>query len=96
MLDLSQDKVVVLGRDASGRAVAEFSGLGVNGPYSFRYYLTPCCGADATGVSYGTGVACRACYASLPEDFGGEPVGELVTVFGDGISLDAFRAGVAS
>lgn len=83
-------QTVVLGRDAAGRAVAEHSDTGVNGPYSFRYYLTPCCAADATGVSYGTGVACRACYKTLPEDFGGQP-GDPVTVFGDGLSLPQYR-----
>jgi hypothetical protein len=88
--------VVVLGREASGRVVAEQRDVGPKGPYAIRYYLTPCCAADATGVSYGTGVACRACYQTLPEDFGGNPQGELVTVFGDGVSLDEFRAGVAS
>lgn len=87
---------VVLGREASGRVVAEHRDVGRNGPYAIRYYLTPCCSADATGVSYGTGVACRACYGPLPEDFGGNPRGELVTVFGDGIGLDEYRSGVAS
>lgn len=90
------DSVTVLGREASGRVVAEIRGVGQKGPYSFQYYLTPCCAADATGVSYGTGVACRACYRELPEVFGGRPDGELVTVFGDGIGLEQFRAGVAS
>ena len=88
--------VVVLGREASGRTVAEYRDVGQYGPYAIRYYLTPCCAADATGVSYGTGVACRACYQSLPEDFGGTPQGELVSVFGDGIGLAEFRSGVAS
>lgn len=84
------DKVTVLGRDSAGRAIAELSSVGQYGPFSFRYYLTDCCAADATGVSYGTGVACRACYEPLPIDFGGEPEA-LATVFGDGISLDQYR-----
>jgi hypothetical protein len=85
------DKVTVLGRDGSGRAVAELSSVGQYGPFSFRYYLTDCCAADGTGVSYGTGVACRACYSVQPVELGGEP-GALVEVFGDGISLAQFRA----
>lgn len=67
----------VLGKDAAGRTIAEYTGIGVNGTYSFRYYQTPCCGADATGVSITAfnpaGVACRACYAPLPEVYGGLP-----------------------
>lgn len=86
---------VVLGREASGRVVAEYRDVGQYGPYAIRYYLTPCCAADATGVSYGTGVACRACYQPLPEDFGAQPRGELVTVFGDGIDLAQYRAGAS-
>lgn len=85
------DKVTVVGRDASGRAVAEFSGEGMNGPYTLQYYLTACCGADATGVSYGSHVACRACYRELPPDFGGQP-GPLAVVFGDGLTLAQYRA----
>lgn len=85
----------MVGRDASGRAVGEYaSDEGVNGPWSMRYYVTECCGCDGTGVTWGTGVACRGCYAELPVEFGGEP-GPVVTVFGDGISLEQFRKGVA-
>jgi len=82
------ERVVVLGRDFRGWAVGEYSGVGQYGPFSFRYYVTECCGADGKGVEHG--VACRACYRPLPIEFGGEP-GELETVFGDGISVERFR-----
>jgi hypothetical protein len=86
------DTVTVLGRNATGIAVAELRGQGVNGAYSFRYALSPCCAADATGVSYGTGIACRACYATLPAEFGTQVDGPLAVVFGDGVDLPTFRA----
>lgn len=82
----------VLGCTADNKIVAECSDVGQFGPYSFRFFLTPCCLADATGVSWGTGVACRACYAELPEVYGGLVDNfPLDTVFGDGIPLDAYR-----
>lgn len=84
------ETVTVLGRDAVA-VIAEFAGEGVNGAYSFRYRLTPCCGADATGVSWGTGIACRACYAELPAAYGLLP-GSLVEVFGDGLPVETWRA----
>ena len=44
---------------------------------SFLYYVTPCCGADATGVSVTDdnpgGVACRACYRPVDPRLGGNP-----------------------
>lgn len=50
-----------------------------DGSFSFDYYLTPCCGADATGVSVTpsnpAGVACRACYQAIDPRLGGLPGG---------------------
>lgn len=82
-------RVTVLGRTDQGLAVAEVVDVGQFGPYSIRFYLTPCCAADATGVSWGTGIACRACYAELDPTFGLMP-SSLSTVFGDGISVAQF------
>lgn len=63
-------------RDAVG-AIGRYSGVGVNGPYEFEFYLTPCCGADATGVSITAsnpaGVACRACYQPIDPALAGRP-----------------------
>lgn len=84
------DLTIVLGKNADGLTVAEHTGTGVNGTYSFRFYLTPCCGADATGVSWGSGIACRACYAELPLEYGLLP-GELAQVYGDGVPINQWR-----
>jgi len=63
-------------RDEVG-AIGRYSGVGVNGPYEFEFYLTPCCGADATGVcitaSNPAGVACRACYQPIDPALAGRP-----------------------
>lgn len=52
---------VIVGSDSIG-TIAENDGI--------RFYLTPCCQADVTGVcvtaSNPAGIACRACY--LPVD----------------------------
>ncbi len=55
--------VQILGADAEGKIVAESEG--------FRYYLTNCCFASATGS--GDGVVCRECHKPVSSEFGGEP-----------------------
>lgn len=55
--------VRIIGRDASGRQVAECEGM--------RYYVTECCGASAKGA--GDGVVCRACYQPVDDAYGGLP-----------------------
>ena len=68
--------VQILGADAEGRIVAESEG--------FRYYLTECCFASATGSA--DGVVCRECYGSVEASYGGtpdevtEPVRKMVAV----------------
>lgn len=90
--------VRVLGRDAVG-TVAESDGL--------RYYLTDCCGASAKGCDGYTGCrACHAevdpALGGIPDGaFVTDGPGStryvkrpltLVTVYGDGLDYDAWRA----
>ena len=85
--------VLVLGSTAApdAKLVGEITDVGVNGPYSIRYFLTPCCLTDATGVSWGTGIACRGCYAELDESYGRMPPAQLAETFGDGLPLEQYR-----
>lgn len=72
--------VLVIGRDAVG-VIAECEG--------FRYYVTDCCGASATGTDYG--IACRKCRHVVSEMLGGVPE-QLTKVFGDGIPWETWAA----
>lgn len=64
----------IIGADNIG-TIARYSDE--NSGFSFLYYLTPCCGADATGVSVTAdnpaGVACRACYRPISAELAGQP-----------------------
>lgn len=99
--------VYVLGRDDVG-VVAEYREPNRK---PFRYYLTECCGASATGIEDGT--ACRNCYNLVDPLLGGCPdqivrwapnTGtsftpkplELIDVYGDGIPYDDWKARLAS
>jgi hypothetical protein len=86
-------EVLVLGRDEVG-VVAESDGM--------RYYLTPCCGASATGTA--DYVGCRACYAEVDPALGGIPdidftmTGEfipkplaLIETYGDGLPYETWK-----
>lgn len=72
--------VLVIGRDVVG-VIAESEG--------FRYYITECCAASATGTDDGT--ACRNCYSEVSDALGDVP-SQPTKVFGDGIRWEVWKA----
>lgn len=102
-------QAIVLGRDEVGVIAERHNEVGVNGPWTERFYLTDCCGATAKGCDGYVG--CRACYREIDPALGGTPgidfvdgkfvdrgveSLDLVETFGDGIPYDEWKARRAS